>query len=160
VICWPLRKETNVVIFVMRCTTFQDGSNWSIIESVCEPRSTPSSVKIGPIPDSSRHEWRHAYLMLGGRKGGIGCLGAWRWPWLLHRLRPKNKFLFAPPLPPILIFPLSHYFKQMPDCPNTSWNNEKESCHFGCRSMRFNVISTGAIDSRLWKHCRYASLSL
>jgi hypothetical protein len=29
----------------MRCTTFQDGSNWSILEGVCEPRSTPSSVK-------------------------------------------------------------------------------------------------------------------
>jgi hypothetical protein len=30
----------------MRCTTFQDGSNWSILESVCELRTTPSSVKI------------------------------------------------------------------------------------------------------------------
>jgi hypothetical protein len=31
----------------MRCTTFQDvASNWSILEGVCEPRSTPSSVKI------------------------------------------------------------------------------------------------------------------
>jgi hypothetical protein len=30
----------------MRCTTFQDGSNWSILEGASEPRSTPSSVKI------------------------------------------------------------------------------------------------------------------
>jgi hypothetical protein len=29
----------------MRCATFQDGSNWSILEGACEPRSMPSSVK-------------------------------------------------------------------------------------------------------------------
>jgi hypothetical protein len=30
----PLRKRKNFVLFVMRCTTFQDGSN--LIEGVCE----------------------------------------------------------------------------------------------------------------------------
>jgi hypothetical protein len=33
----------------MRCTTFQDGSNWLILVGVCEPRSMPSSVKIGVL---------------------------------------------------------------------------------------------------------------
>jgi hypothetical protein len=53
----PLRKETNFILFVMRCATFQDGCNWSILEGVSEPRSTPSSVKIDV--NALRPPWRH-----------------------------------------------------------------------------------------------------
>jgi hypothetical protein len=42
----PIRKWQNFYHFFMLCATFQDGSNWSILEGVCEPQSTPSSVKI------------------------------------------------------------------------------------------------------------------
>jgi hypothetical protein len=47
----------------MRCTTFQDGSNWSILEGVCEPRSTPSSVKgVMPGVADADHEDMHKLL--------------------------------------------------------------------------------------------------
>jgi hypothetical protein len=49
------------------CATFQDGSSWSILEGVCEPRSTPSSVKIGLLLDAC-----HAF-----RISGVYDPGSW-----------------------------------------------------------------------------------